>query len=286
VKSDVLKHISSVTPTLPKNQQRVASYLMSNWETALYESSMAIAKKVGVSQSTVVRTVTSLGHKSFLEFQSELRQLLQEQFSSTKRIDQVSIVQDGQSVEERIGQVFLQHQKNLELTLRHLESEQMMRVADLIWSGKRIFLLGLRTSSVLAQYFGIHLSMIRENVTILASDYNLLENIRTVTKEDVLVVFSFTRYCRNTIEAASFARDLQCTIIGVTDSVAAPLTGIADAIFYVPVISMHYSNSYVAVFALIDVLLNTIGTNNKTAARKSLQSMEEGFERFQVFLNT
>ena len=286
MKSDLLKHISSVTPTLSKNQQRVASYLMSNWETALYESSMVIAKKVGVSQSTVVRTVTNLGYKSFLEFQSELQQLLQEQFSSTKRIEQVSIDQEGQSVEQRISKVFLQHQKNLNMTLCHLESEQIMRAADLIWRGKRIFLLGLRTSSVLSQYFGLHLSMIRENVIILSSDYNLLENIRTVTKEDVLVVFSFTRYYRNTIEAAYFARDLKCTIIGVTDSIAAPLTGIADMVFHVPVISMHYSNSYVAVFALIDVLLNTIGTNNKVAARKALQFMEEGFERFNMFLKT
>jgi DNA-binding MurR/RpiR family transcriptional regulator len=280
---DVLKHISSVTHTLPKNQQLVANYFMSNWNTTLYESSMMIAKQVGVSQSTVVRTVKKLGYKGFPEFQSELRRLLQHQFSSTKRIDQVSMEQEGQTIEQRIARVFYQHQKNLKNTLCQIDAEQMQKVAKLIWQKKRVFVLGLRTSGVLAHYFGIHLSMIRENVIILSSDYTLLEHIRTVTEDDVLVVFSFTRYCRDAIEAAYSAHDQKCTIVGVTDNIAAPLTSIADIVFHVPVISMHYSNSYVAVFALIDVLLNTIGITNKPATMKALQSMEEGFERFHTF---
>lgn len=285
MKAELLKRIGTISQTLPKNQQTVAHYLIDNWETALYESSMMIAKKIGVSQSTVIRTVTKLGYKSYLKFQVDLRLLLKDQFSSIKRIDQVAIEQEGQSIKQKIDLVFHQHQKNLKATLCNLDPEQMIKAAEMIWSGKKICIVGLRTSGVMAHYFGVHLSMIRENVTILSSDYGLLENIRTLDKDDILVVFSFTRYCRNAIVAASLARERGCTVIGVTDTMSAPLTRIGDILFYVPVISMHYSNSYVAVFALIDVLLNTIGTTNKAAAMKALQAMEEGFKKFQVFVD-
>jgi DNA-binding MurR/RpiR family transcriptional regulator len=283
MKIDILKHISSVSHTLPKNQQLVSRYLMDNWERALYESSLMIARKVGVSQSTVVRTVANLGYDSYPEFQAALRLILQDQISSINRIDQVSTEQKGQSLEQRIKKMFDQHQENLKTTLVHLDTEQLLKAARLIWKGKRIYILGLRTSGSLAHYFGLPLSMIRENVTILSSDYALIENIRTTGSGDVLIAFSFTRYYQDTIAAASLARERGCTIIGITDTIAAPLTRLGDIVFHVPVISMHYSNSYAAVVALIDILLNTIGTDNKIAVMKALKDMEEGFKKFHIF---
>jgi len=119
--------------------------------------------------------------------------------------------------------------------------------------------------------------MIRDNVTILTSDYSLLENIQTLTPKDVLIVFSFSRYYRNAIDATKLARDRGCIIVGITDRIASSLTPLADLVFYVSITSMYFSNSYIAAFALIDVLLNIIGSNNKAETTKALKSMEEGF---------
>jgi DNA-binding MurR/RpiR family transcriptional regulator len=281
--NDPLRHISANFQKLAKNQQIVADYLLNNWEKALYESSITIAKKVGVSQSTVVRTVMRLGYSGFPEFQSALRVRLEDRFSTTKQVDQVSIRQKGQSLEQRISQVFDQNRKNLDMALRDLDPEQTRKAADLIWKGKRVFVLGLRTGSTLAHYLGLHLCMIRANVTIFSNDSMLLENLRTLGKGDVLVVFSFVRYSRKTIEAAIFAHNLGCNIVGITDLMSSPLSGLPHILFLVPVTSMHYGNSYVAASAIVDVLLSLIVAYNKKAAMKALQSMEEGFGTFQVF---
>ena len=281
--NDPLRHISANFQKLAKNQQIVADYLLNNWEKALYESSITIAKKVGVSQSTVVRTVMRLGYSGFPEFQSVLRVRLEDRFSTIKQIDQVSIRQKGQSLEQRISQVFDQNRKNLDMALRDLDPEQTRKAADLIWKAKRVFVMGLRTSSTLANYLGFHLSMIRANVTIFSSEFMLLENLRTLGKGDILVVFSFVRYSRKTIEAAIFAHNLGCNIVGITDLMSCPLSGLPHILFLVPVTSMHYGNSYVAASAIVDVLLSLIVAYNKKAAMKALQSMEEGFGTFQVF---
>ncbi|MEW6267462.1 MAG: MurR/RpiR family transcriptional regulator [Thermodesulfobacteriota bacterium] len=283
MKNDPLRHISANFQKLAKNQQIVADYLLNNWEKALYESSITIAKKVGVSQSTVVRTVMRLGYSGFPEFQSALRVRLEDRFSTIKQIDQVSIRQKGQSLEQRIAQVFDQNRKNLDLALRDLDPEQTRKAAALIWKAKRVFVLGLRTGSTLAHYLGLHLSMIRPNVTIFSNDYMLLENLRTLGQGDVLVVFSFVRYSRKSIEAAMFAHKLGCNIIGITDVMSSPLSGLPHLLFLVPVTSLHYGNSYVAASAVVDVLLSLIVANNKKAAMKALQAMEEGFGKFQVF---
>jgi DNA-binding MurR/RpiR family transcriptional regulator len=261
----------------------VAEYLVNQWDKALYESSMTIAKKLGVGQSTVVRTAVRLGYAGFPELQAAFRSLLKDRFSTTTQIEQTSRLQRGQTAEQRIAQVFQQHRRNLDAALRDLDSKEVVRAADLIWKAKRVFVLGLRTSAALAHYLGFYLSMIRENVTILTSDYMLLENFRTLGKRDVLVTFSFIRYYRHTIEASMLARDQGCGIVGMTDTVTAPLSRIASILFLAPVASTHYNNSYVAAFAIIDILLSILSGNNSRAAMRALRSMEAGYDRLQMF---
>lgn len=259
---------------------------MKQWDKALYESSVTIAKKLGVSQTTVVRTAVRLGYAGFPELQAAFRSLLEDRFSATKRIEEASNHQKGQTAEQRIARVFQQHRKNLEVTLRYLDPKEIVRAAELIWKAKRIFILGLRTSVALAHYLGFYLSMIRENVTILTSDYMALENIRTLTKRDVLVTFSFIRYYRHTIECSTLARDRGCRIIGMTDTVTAPLSQIANILFLAPVTSSHYSNSYIAAFAVIDVLLSIISGDNSRTALRALRFMEACFNKLQLFSRT
>jgi DNA-binding MurR/RpiR family transcriptional regulator len=283
-KDNVLKSISAIVDKLPKNQQLVASYIMHNWDKALHESSVAIAKKIGVSQSTVVRTVASLGYKGFPEFQEALQVLLQDRVSTIKRIEQISSIQEGQSIEQKIAKVFALQQENLQVTLHNLDIEQIIKAAKVIWKGRRVIIVGLRSSAGLAHYLGLHLSMIREEVVVISNDYLLLENISTSNAGDVLVVFSFSRYYRITIDAAKLARERGYTIIGITDNIAAPLTPLADYVFYVPITSMHFSSSYIPAFALIDVLLSIIGTENKDDVTKALKSMEDGFQKLNTHI--
>jgi DNA-binding MurR/RpiR family transcriptional regulator len=117
------------------------------------------------------------------------------------QINVVSNLRRGYSLEQRIAQVLDQNRANLETALRDLEAE---KAANLIWKGKRIFILGLRASGALSHYFGLYLSMIRPDVIILTSDNLLLESIRTATRKDVVVAFSFIRDLRKTIEAATY----------------------------------------------------------------------------------
>jgi DNA-binding MurR/RpiR family transcriptional regulator len=283
LRGDPLGHIGANRHTLPKNQRRVADYLLNQWERALYESSMTIAKKLGVGQSTVVRTAVRLGYAGFPEIQAAFRALLEDRFSTTKRIEHTSNLQRGRTADQRIAQVFQQHRKNLDAALRDLDPREVVRAAELIWKADRVFVLGLRTSAALAHYLGFYLSMIRKNVTVLTSDYMLLENFRSLGQRDVVVAFSFIRYYRQTVEASRMARDQGCHIVGLTDTVTAPLSQIANILFLAPVASTHYNNSYVAVFAIIDILLSIISGNNSRAAVRALRLMEAGYDRLQMF---
>lgn len=284
VTNDILKNISSIALTMAKNQRIVADYIMNNWEIVLRESSVSLAKRLHVSQSTVIRTIRGFGYAGFPDFQNELGKLLQEKMSTRKRIEEVSVSQKGKNIEEIISNIFELQKNNINMTKYNLDFDAVLQSASVIWAAQNVLILGLRTSAGLAHYLGLHLSMIRKNINIFWSDYSLIENIQTVNKRDVVIAFSFSRYYKTTIEAVELAKNRNCKIIGITDNVSSPLTALSDHIFYVPVTSMHFSSSYVSAFALIDVLLNTVGLTHKKEAACSLEAMEEGFRTLKTHI--
>ena len=278
MQSDILKKIHLAAESLPKNQRIVADYIMNNWDTVLHESSPAVAKKLGVSQSTVMRTVRGFGYAGFPDFQKELLGMFHERMSTIRRIEGISQSQKGKGLEETISSVFELQKKNIDIARYNINPETVKKCTDAIWSAENVMVLGLRTASGLSHYLGFHLSMIRKNVTIMSNEYSLLENIQQLGKKDVVIAFSFARYYRATITAVGLARKRKCKIIGITDEAASPLTPLADSIFFTPVASMHFSTSYIAAFLLIDVLLNAIGLAHKEHVSKTLTVLEEAFK--------
>lgn len=286
MKADLLQSIMMSSENLPKNQRRVAEYLAVNWESALYESSNTIAAKVGVSQPTVVRTVKSLGYEGFPQFQSQLQLLLQDRISTTKRMEQIANQYEGHDIAGKINKVYNQSIFNLSIIRDNLDARQIKEAADLIWKARKVAVLGFRTSAALAHYLGLPLSMIRKDITIISNDYAIIENMQQLNSQDVLIAFSFTRYYRRTIESTAFAKERGCQIIGITDTLTAPLAKIADLLFLVPTTSLYFSNSYVAVFALLDVLLSIISSENCGEVKDVLADLEESFDKSDTFFKS
>ena len=282
--NDILKNIHVAAESFPKNQRAVADYILNNWETVLHESSTAVAKKLGVSQSTIMRTVRGFGYAGFSDFQKDLVGMFHERMSTIRRIEGISKSQKGKGLDETISSVFELQKKNIAITRYNIDPETVRKCTEAIWSADNVMTIGMRTASALSHYLGIHLAMIRRNVQIMSNEFSLLENIQQLGERDVVIAFCFARYPKTTLNAVDLARKKKCRIIGITDVASSPLTPLADSIFFTPVASMHFSTSYIAAFLLIDVLLNAIGLANKEHVSQTLTVLEEGLESLKTYV--
>lgn len=280
---DVLQRISHKLPTLTKSQRRLAEYLLANWERAAYQSANSLAKQLGMSQSSVIRIAEPLGYDGFPALQKALQEAVQRRISTVSRVDRATLVHGQAGPEHTIAFVMRQDEANIKNTLRHLEPEQIRLINRLITSAKRIYVIGMRSSAALAHFFGFNLNLLLQNVRILTSDYGLIEDLRSVSPDDVVIAISFPRYTRLTIEGARFAKEHGCKLIGITDAPASPLAGMADLLLVAETSSAYFNLSYAAVMALFDVLLTDLAVSFGDKHLREFGGFEKALERFKIF---
>jgi len=196
------------------------------------------------------------------------------------RLYQKSIAPDKQTTKDR---VFRQLVGNLRAVYAAVTEDELCRAADDIMQAERVFVVGMRSSSAVADYLGFNLSMVRANVTIQTNDYNLLEKMKTVAAGDVLVSIVFPRYTRLAVEATRKAFRQGALVIGVTDSAASPIGAVCHQPFYVPAASTHYNHSPIAAIALVDILLSYLAVRYAERVRGELEKSEDDFCRFNIF---
>lgn len=282
---DVLKQISEKMPLLTAKQQTVAKYILENWEKASFESAITMAKKLNMSQSSVIRTTNALGFEGVPHLQSELRDYIQTHISTVNRMERASRMQKSEGSEGVVGSVIKQSAENIRGTLQGLDVRKVDDFIRAIKKARKIYVLGMRSSASLAQYLGFNLNLLLGNVIVLDSDHGLYEQIRSLTAEDVLVSISFSRYARLTVEATRMAHEHRATVVGITDSMAAPIASLCDIDILARTESMHLSNSYVSVMAVFDVLLSILLLSDKEKYLRELEKLEEGFLRLHIFEN-
>ncbi len=272
--------------SLPRSQRKVAQHIVDNWERVAYESSTAIARQLDLSQATIIRTACALGFAGFPELQSHLRDVIQQRVSSVGRLDRVTKrfgKEPEQGKTSTKDRVFRQLAGNLRTLYTATAEEELCRAVDTIMRAERVFVLGMRSSGAIAAYLGFNLSMVRPDVIVQDSDYNLLEKMKSLSAADLLIAIVFPRYTRLAIEAARKAYQLGARVIGVTDSAASPIGALCHQSFYIPATSTHYNHSAVAAVALVDALLSYLSVRYADSVRKELELIEEDFKNFNIF---
>ena len=272
--------------SLPRSQRKVAQYIVDNWERVAYESSTVIARQLDLSQATIIRTACALGFAGFPELQGHLRDVIQQRVSSVGRLDRVT-KRYGKGPEQgklnTKDRVFRQLAGNLRTLYTGTSEEELCRAVDSIMQAERVFVLGMRSSGAIAAYLGFNLSMVRPNVIVQDSDYNLLEKMKSLSAADLLIAIVFPRYTRLAIEAARKAYQLGARVIGVTDSAASPIGALCHQSFYIPSTSTHYNHSAIAAVALVDAVLSYLSVRYADRVRKELEFIEEDFKNFHIF---
>jgi DNA-binding MurR/RpiR family transcriptional regulator len=93
--------------------------------------------------------------------------------------------------------------------------------------------------------------------------------------KDLLIVFSFPPYSKETIEAAEYANKRKIDVISITNKHASPVTFFTKANLIVKSENMLYTNSFAAISVLINAIATACAIKDKQRAKKVLKESEE-----------
>ncbi|MCK5763238.1 MAG: MurR/RpiR family transcriptional regulator [Clostridiales bacterium] len=281
-REDTLKDINSKYSNLSKSHKKLADYVITNYDKVIFMTVNEFSKSVGVSESTVVRFAHSLGYSGYPSFQNNLQESIKYRLTSLQRFEHLSEHEGEKNV---VKDIMVQDINNIQKTINNLNVEKLKEIAKKIKTAETVYVIGFRSSKVLAEYLTFYLKFIHNNVKIIPVGVNdIYDEIINTTTRDLVIAISFPRYSRQTIEIVKLLRDKKIAVLGLTDSYNSPLAENVSEVLTVNYNIETFVDSLTAPMSLINALIIALSLDNKKALENKLNRLESIWEKQNIYL--
>lgn len=279
----VAEIIRSKFNELTRAERQLANALLENYPVSGLGSITVIAEASKVSTPTVVRMSKKLGFKGFPELQAALRAEVEATISNPiSKHDRWAESAPDTHILNRFANVVTE---NLHLTLRQLDPDEFDAVVQLLSDRQRgIHIVGGRLTRSLADYFFTHMQVIRENLTLIASNSNTWPHyILNMNEGDVLVVFDVRRYERDILRLAEMAKSKGVTLVLFTDQWGSPAAKFATHCFRSRIEAPSAWDSSVVTLLILETVIAAVQDENWEDTQDRMNALENLFDRTKLF---
>lgn len=278
---DLMRTIQMKFPRLSKGQKLIAEYILKHYDKAAFMTAAKLGSSVGVSESTVVRFANELGFSGYPNLQKELQELIKNKLTTVQRIE---LANDFISEENALKGVLKADIENIRATLEKINHKTFEDVVNNIFNAKRIYIIGLRSSTALAEFLGFYLNVILDNVKVVGNGISdIFEQIIRVGEGDLVIGIGFPRYANRTIEALAYAQSRNAKVVAITDSLLSPLASQADYTLIAQSNMASFVDSLVAPLSVINALIIAVGLREKENISDTYNSLEKIWQEYEVY---
>lgn len=268
---------------LTRAERQLADVVLKNYPVSGLGTITTIANEAGVSTPTVARLVQKLGFAGFPAFQAALRNELNEKVSGpiAKRNRWADNAPDAHILNRFTDAVI----DNIGQTLGEIDTAEFDKACTLISDQSRaVFVVGGRITRTLADYFFLHIQVLREKVTHINSSSNAWPHYLLDFKEgDVVVIFDIRRYENSTLQLAKFAREKGAKIVLFTDQWLSPISSMAEISFSSRIVVPSAWDSSVTSTLLTEIIIAEVQERHWGKTRERMELLEDMFDRTRFF---
>lgn len=279
---DILVLIQENMNTFSKGQKRIAAFILDSYDKAAFMTASRLGKKVGVSESTVVRFAAELGYDGYPDMQKSLQKMIRNRLTSVQRIE---VTNDRIGDQDLLSTVLQSDIEKIRVTLEELDRDSFSHAVDAIVSAKKIYIIGVRSSAAIAAFMAFYFNLIFDNVVMVSANTasEVFENLLRVGEGDVVIGVSFPRYSSRTVQAMNFARDRGATTVAITDSEASPLAPISHYTLKARSDMASFVDSLVAPLSLVNALLVAVSRKKNDDLAHTFQTLEQIWAEYGVY---
>ena len=279
---DILTLIQENIHTFSKGQKRIANFILDSYDKAAFMTASRLGKRVGVSESTVVRFAAELGYDGYPDMQKSLQKMIRNRLTSVQRIE---VTNDRIGDQDLLSMVLQSDIEKIRMTLEELDRDSFERAVDTIVSARKIYIIGVRSSASIATFLTFYFNLIFDNVVEVSANTasEVFERLLRVGEGDVVIGVSFPRYSSRTVQAMSFARDRGATTVAITDSEASPLAPICTYTLKARSDMASFVDSLVAPLSLVNALLVAVSRKKNDDLAHTFQTLEGIWDEYGVY---
>jgi DNA-binding MurR/RpiR family transcriptional regulator len=254
----VCKHAAE----LPPQQRLIADYLLEHLQAVSFLSVPELARRVGVSEATVVRFAQRIGYAGFSELKMDLVELLQNRLGNSA--DEGGDPELGDDVLQSVAEL---ESSNIARTVEGLHRDVFKGVAEAIFRAGHTFTFGMGISAHLAQLAAYTLTQVGVRTTPLSTSFSTpREQLIAMQASDLLLVFSFPPYSRQSLDLLEEAGNRGMISVAVSDRLTTPAATLARWVIPVKTDNMMFTNAIAAITVIFNAMAVEIATSHQSHA--------------------
>ena len=269
-KNNIIDTIRSRYYSLSPAEQKVANYVLSNYEKIQFMSISELAELVEVADATVTRFCRSLDLKGFNLFKIELATAIAETRAPTSQEKADDVLTSGQ-------ESAAESKKAIDETVSLLDKDAIDRVIELFGRADRVLCAGSGASMRIANECA-HLFAIVEPKFLAVTDFHSqISAIATMKENDVLLLISYSGATVSGMELLELTKKLGIKSVLVTRFKRSPMARLADITLCCGSNEGPYQMgsiaAKIALLTLIDVIFREYRKENAEGAESNIKKI-------------
>ena len=279
---DILSLLEYKMPTFSKGQKRIAALICESYDKAAFMTASCLGKQAGVSESTVVRFAMELGYDGYPQMQKAMQEMVLNRLTSVQRM---GVTTDRIGSQDVVTTVLHTDAEKLRQTGETVDRVAFQAAVQDILNADHIYILGVRSASALASFFGYYLRYMFSRVHIItdSSSGEMLEQLINVSAGDVVVAFSFPRYSSSTVQGVAYCRNAGAKVIGITNSMVSPLAEYCDRVLVAKSDMVSIVDSLVAPLSLVNALIVALAAGKEDVLRTNFEKLENIWQTHHIY---
>jgi DNA-binding MurR/RpiR family transcriptional regulator len=267
---------------LSPGQRRVIDRLLDDTRLGAIISAAELAREARVSESTVTRAAQALGFAGYPDLQARLRERFLDPSGVPERVE-VGLADLGDTPEAVALRVMLEDADNIRATAEDLPPETLRAAVDRLVAARRVYVFGSRGSYGLATILALGFRLILPDIRMLHQTVgDLADQLVPLSADDAVVVISFRRVDRVTLEVLRHAARVGASRIALTDGLANPVARLAELVMIARVGPLRLQPPYAPGASLANALLTAVSLHTHLDAQPRLQAAERLWADFDL----
>lgn len=258
---------------LTEAQREVGNFVIQHPNDVAFLTIDQLARRVGVSTTTIMRMSTNLGYSGYAELQKGLQEQLKTLTEPKSRLESnlKKVSQDNLWMN-----VVTHHMEHIQMMMESISPEVLDEVVEKILKGKRIFCTSVRSGMPVGNYITHGLNRILGNCRLIVPDNSeWVDDVVGFGQSDVVIATSFPRYAKRIIDFVSLAKKQNATIISITDSYSSPIAPYSDFLLPCDSSSIAFHNSPILAMVVADYIISAVAIKNSEVTKEHLDKVNK-----------
>ncbi len=259
---------------LSPHLQRLARIALEDPNSVALETVVAIAARVEVQPSTLIRFAKEFGYSGFSQMQKIFKFRLIEGGPNYRERVYEQHARTAGDHPERPAELLEQCANASIASLQNLKStvgrEELDRAVEFLDRSEHVYVAGLRRSRPIATYLSYGLVRLERRCSILDFGGGMAaQQVANMRPGDVLVAIAFAEYAAPVVDVVREAHLRGVTVLAITDTSSSPLARNSTVAFYVDDETTEQFRPIAGAIGLVHTFIISLGSQSGSRARRS-----------------